>query len=107
MTKLMWQYVRALHTENTDAYAAVYTPDGQFGLLDDGIRRRRAKDTGARSCRGTGSRRTRARQRAVADQVARRCAETVNVKVLKSSDRKRSCGRPVYAAQILSVPTAC
>ena len=29
--KLMWQYVRALDTENADAYAAVYTPDGQFG----------------------------------------------------------------------------
>jgi hypothetical protein len=29
--KLMWQYVRALDTENGDAYAAVYTPDGQFG----------------------------------------------------------------------------
>lgn len=29
--KLMWQYVRALDTENAEAYAAVYTPDGQFG----------------------------------------------------------------------------
>ncbi len=29
--KLMWQYVRALDTENADAYAAVYTLDGQFG----------------------------------------------------------------------------
>jgi SnoaL-like domain len=29
--KLMWQYVRALDTENADEYAAVYTPDGQFG----------------------------------------------------------------------------
>jgi len=29
--KLMWQYSRALDTENADAYAAVYTPDGQFG----------------------------------------------------------------------------
>jgi hypothetical protein len=29
--KLMWNYVRALDTENADAYAAVYTPDGQFG----------------------------------------------------------------------------
>jgi uncharacterized protein (TIGR02246 family) len=29
--KLMWQYVRALDTENADAYAAVFTPDGQFG----------------------------------------------------------------------------
>jgi ketosteroid isomerase-like protein len=29
--KVMWQYVRALDTENADAYAAVYTPDGQFG----------------------------------------------------------------------------
>lgn len=29
--KLMWKYVRALDTENPDAYAATYTPDGQFG----------------------------------------------------------------------------
>jgi hypothetical protein len=26
--RLMWQYVRALDTENPDAYAATYTPDG-------------------------------------------------------------------------------
>jgi SnoaL-like protein len=29
--KLMWQYTRALDTANPDAYAATYTPDGQFG----------------------------------------------------------------------------
>ena len=29
--KLMWQYTRALDTESADAYAATYTPDGQFG----------------------------------------------------------------------------
>ncbi|MGC2332088.1 MAG: nuclear transport factor 2 family protein [Candidatus Acidiferrales bacterium] len=29
--KLMWQYTRALDTENADAYAATYAPDGQFG----------------------------------------------------------------------------
>lgn len=28
--KLMWQYTRALDTENADAYAAMFTPDGQF-----------------------------------------------------------------------------
>jgi uncharacterized protein (TIGR02246 family) len=28
---LMWRYVRALDTFDADAYAAVYTPDGQFG----------------------------------------------------------------------------
>jgi 3-phenylpropionate/cinnamic acid dioxygenase small subunit len=27
---LMWRYVRALDTADPDAYAAVYTPDGQF-----------------------------------------------------------------------------
>lgn len=27
---LMWRYTRALDTRNADAYAAVYTPDGQF-----------------------------------------------------------------------------
>lgn len=29
--KLMWQYVRALDTNNAEAYAAAFTPDGQFG----------------------------------------------------------------------------
>jgi len=29
--KLMWQYARALDTENADAYVATFTPDGQFG----------------------------------------------------------------------------
>jgi len=29
---LMWRYVRALDTENAEAYAAVFTPDGQFGV---------------------------------------------------------------------------
>lgn len=28
---LMWNYSRALYTQNADAYAALYTPDGQFG----------------------------------------------------------------------------
>ena len=28
---LMWRYVRALDSFNADAYAATYTPDGQFG----------------------------------------------------------------------------
>lgn len=28
---LMWRYTRALDTNDADAYASVYTPDGQFG----------------------------------------------------------------------------
>lgn len=28
---LMWNYSRALYTQNPDAYAALYAPDGQFG----------------------------------------------------------------------------
>jgi hypothetical protein len=28
---LMWRYTRALDTASADAYASVYTPDGQFG----------------------------------------------------------------------------
>jgi uncharacterized protein (TIGR02246 family) len=28
---LMWRYVRALDTGNAEAYAATFTPDGQFG----------------------------------------------------------------------------
>ena len=40
--KLMWQYVRALDTENADAYAAVYTPDGQFGSGTSAVKGRDA-----------------------------------------------------------------
>jgi uncharacterized protein (TIGR02246 family) len=40
--KLMWRYVRALDTENADAYAAVYTPDGQFGSGAKAVRGRDA-----------------------------------------------------------------
>jgi uncharacterized protein (TIGR02246 family) len=36
---LMWKYSRALYTQNPDTYAALYTPDGQFG-------------TGARAVKG-------------------------------------------------------
>ena len=38
--ELMWRYVRALDSGNADAYAATYTPDGQFG-------------TGANASKGT------------------------------------------------------
>ena len=37
---LMWRYTRALDTGNGEAYAAAYTPDGQFG-------------TGANATKGT------------------------------------------------------
>jgi len=59
--KLMWQYVRALDTENADAYAATFTPDGQFGTGARAIQghealkkmiadlRQRAADTEAKS----------------------------------------------------------
>jgi len=40
--KLMWQYVRALDTENADAYAATYTPDGQFGSGERAVKGRDA-----------------------------------------------------------------
>lgn len=40
--KLMWQYVRALDTENADAYAAVFTPDGQFGTGANAVKGREA-----------------------------------------------------------------
>jgi uncharacterized protein (TIGR02246 family) len=40
--KLMWQYVRALDTEDADAYAAVYTPDGQFGSGASAVKGREA-----------------------------------------------------------------
>jgi ketosteroid isomerase-like protein len=40
--KLMWQYVRALDTENAEAYAALYTPDGQFGSGANAVKGRDA-----------------------------------------------------------------
>jgi uncharacterized protein (TIGR02246 family) len=40
--KLMWNYVRALDTENPDAYAATYTPDGQFGNGPKAVKGREA-----------------------------------------------------------------
>jgi len=36
--KLMWQYARALDTENAEAYVATYTPDGQFGTGPNAIK---------------------------------------------------------------------
>jgi 3-phenylpropionate/cinnamic acid dioxygenase small subunit len=32
---LMWRYTRALDTANAEAYAAAYTPDGQFKMVAD------------------------------------------------------------------------
>jgi len=40
--KLMWQYARALDTLNPEAYAAVYTADGQFGTGEKAIKGREA-----------------------------------------------------------------
>ena len=40
--KLMWNYVRALDTFNADAYAATYTPDGQFGSGKSAVKGRAA-----------------------------------------------------------------
>jgi hypothetical protein len=40
--KLMWRYVRALDTENPDAYAATYTSDGQFGTGAKAVKGRAA-----------------------------------------------------------------
>jgi len=40
--QLMWQYTRALDTENADAYAAAYTTDGQFGSGANAIKGRDA-----------------------------------------------------------------
>jgi SnoaL-like domain len=40
--KLMWQYVRALDTENAEAYAATYTLDGQFGSGTGAVKGREA-----------------------------------------------------------------
>jgi hypothetical protein len=40
--KLMWHYVRALDTGNADAYAAAFTPDGQFGSGASAVKGREA-----------------------------------------------------------------
>lgn len=39
---LMWRYARALDTANPEAYAAVYTEDGQFGVGDGAVKGRAA-----------------------------------------------------------------
>jgi hypothetical protein len=40
--KLEWNYVRALDSFNSDAYAAVFTEDGQFGTRENAVKGRRA-----------------------------------------------------------------
>ena len=39
---LMWRYARALDTADADAYASVYTEDGQFGVGDNATKGRDA-----------------------------------------------------------------
>ncbi|MGW8369459.1 MAG: nuclear transport factor 2 family protein [Gammaproteobacteria bacterium] len=39
---LMWKYARALDTWNADAYAALYTEDGQFGVGPNATKGREA-----------------------------------------------------------------
>ena len=39
---LMWKYARALDTFNADAYAALYTEDGQFGVGPNATKGREA-----------------------------------------------------------------
>lgn len=39
---LMWRYARALDTFNPEAYAAVYTEDGQFGVGENATKGREA-----------------------------------------------------------------
>lgn len=39
---VMWKYSRALYTQNPDAYAALYTPDGQFGTGANAVKGREA-----------------------------------------------------------------
>jgi hypothetical protein len=40
--QLMWNYIRALDSGNADAYAALFTPDGQFGRGPTAIKGREA-----------------------------------------------------------------
>jgi len=38
--RLMWNYDRALEGQNPDAYAALYTPDGQFNTAPNAVKGR-------------------------------------------------------------------
>jgi len=38
----MWDYIRALDSGDAEAYAALFTPDGQFGRGDNAIKGREA-----------------------------------------------------------------
>jgi len=40
--QLMWNYIHALDSGNAEAYAALFTPDGQFGRGDTAIKGREA-----------------------------------------------------------------
>jgi uncharacterized protein (TIGR02246 family) len=40
--QLMWDYIHALDSGNAEAYAAVYTPDGQFGRGATAVKGREA-----------------------------------------------------------------
>src|SRR5215207_6266530 len=49
---LMWRYARALDTNDADAYASVYTPDGQFSAGANQDDRRHASTPGGRPGQG-------------------------------------------------------
>ena len=49
---LMWRYTRALDTGNAEAYAAAYTPDGQFGT---GANATKGRDALRKMVAGTGA----------------------------------------------------
>ena len=49
--ELMWKYARALDTGNAEAYAALYTVDGQFGA---GANATKGRDALAKMITGTG-----------------------------------------------------
>lgn len=40
--QLMWNYIRALDSGNAEAYAALFTPDGQFGRSATAVKGREA-----------------------------------------------------------------
>jgi uncharacterized protein (TIGR02246 family) len=40
--KLMWDYIQALDSGNAEAYAALFTPDGQFGRGESAVKGREA-----------------------------------------------------------------
>jgi len=77
--KLMWRYVRALDTENADAYAAVFTPDGQFGSGANAVRGREALKKNDRQVSAERSGKRSEKRRKTCRYVSRDCQQLLGI----------------------------